>query len=92
MNKLQKLACSLFGVHPVVGNADGVRATGRTTRLIDGYVQELFSTGYIQPIDHHNTKKATRDLIYRIAKRMEQEHPQVKLRVNSRVGYIKVAK
>lgn len=55
------------------------RMTGRTTRLVDEYVQKLFEAEngeWIYPIDHANrlTNKATENLILRIVRRMENEH------------------
>jgi len=50
------------------------RRTGRSTRLIDDYIQRLFTRGYIQVYDHHFTEEARKDLFNRIAKRLELEH------------------
>lgn len=51
------------------------RATGRTTRLCDEYIQKLFtegSTGYIE--DHYNSKRADRLLTDKIKNRLLAEH------------------
>jgi hypothetical protein len=55
------------------------RATGRTTRLVDYYIQELFNNGEIKVYDHWETKEGDRELILRIKKRMDNEHPSTKI-------------
>lgn len=53
------------------------KATGRTTRQVDDYVQQLFNAQvgeWIKPIDHAYTKSSNKRLIQRIASRMKNEH------------------
>lgn len=61
-----------------------MRQSGRTTRLIDYYVQRLFSDGYIRPRDHYvdvfsHTERQRRDseLTHKIRKRLQFEHPHI---------------
>ena len=51
-----------------------LRATGRTTRIIDRLVQELFETGSCKIADHHPTHEADRYLLHRLMGRLEAEH------------------
>lgn len=56
---------------------EDLKATGRTTRLIDEYVQELFNAKigeWICPLDHFFDYRATEWLISRLATRMKNEH------------------
>ena len=55
-----------------------IRATGRTTRLVNKYVQQLFQNPNIEIKirDHHPSTKSNRLLFMRILKRMVNEHPQ----------------
>lgn len=50
------------------------RRTGRSTLLIDYYIQELFTCGIVAIFDHHETREAHRDLLHRVLKRLELEH------------------
>ncbi len=50
--------------------------SGRTTRLVDKYVQELFDKKgeWVTPRDHFGTKESDKELIRRICFRMDKEH------------------
>lgn len=52
------------------------RATGRTTRLIDQYIQILFTTPNkeIEIIDHHGTQKDNEFLARKVLSRLYAEH------------------
>lgn len=50
------------------------RATGRTSRLVDSYIQELFNQGEIDVKDHHDDKHSNRYLLERIVDRYEREY------------------
>lgn len=50
------------------------RMTGNSTRLIDFYIQKLFTEKEIQVQDHYPEKKAHKLLFVRILKRLEFEH------------------
>ena len=52
------------------------RGTGRTTRLIDSYIQELFNNkgSHIDIKDHYNSREADRILVNKIEKRLQSEH------------------
>ena len=52
--------------------------SGRSTLLCDWYIQELFLTGFIKVEDHYAPK--SKDLYFRIAKRLNREFPFVSTR------------
>lgn len=55
------------------------RASGRTTRLVDSYIQKLFTertTGVIK--DHHDSVDCNNRLANYICRRLDAEHPHVK--------------
>ena len=64
-------------------NKDSNRATGRTTRLIDYYIQELFNhpNEEIKIVDHTNTQQSNIHLTQMILRRMYEEHRGVKIKV-----------
>ena len=64
-------------------NNDSNRATGRTTRLVDHYIQELFNNPNkeIEIIDHNNTRQSNIHLTQMILKRIYEEHRGVKIKV-----------
>ena len=53
---------------------DELRATGRTSRLVDGYIQELFNTGEIEVRDHYPNRNAHKFLLNRIIDRYNNEY------------------
>jgi hypothetical protein len=55
---------------------DPLRATGRTTRIIDNLIQELFTTGKCTCIDHYDTPESSRFLAEKVVRRMTYEHSQ----------------
>jgi hypothetical protein len=64
-----------------------LRKSGRTTRLIDDYIQLLFTTdkgSLIKIRDHFPANDAHRMLMDKIIERMKNEHPGVELDVNYR--------
>jgi hypothetical protein len=50
------------------------RATGRTTRLVDMYVQDLFKVGFISVQDHHNEPHSHYRLADMVCDRVVYEH------------------
>ena len=52
------------------------RKTGRTTRLVDAFVQELFEKRgeWVKIFDHYHERNASRLLIKRIVARLNNEH------------------
>ena len=50
------------------------RQTGRTTRLVDSYIQELFTKGKIIVRDHAPSEEAHKILFERILDRLLAEH------------------
>lgn len=59
------------------------RATGRTTRLIDYYIQKLYSSPNkeIEIIDHWDNIKAHIHLTQMILQRLYAEHPRDKFKI-----------
>ena len=55
-----------------------MRATGRTTRLVDEAIQNLFNNGRCVAHDHWPEKHAYQYLFERILKRLEIEHNKSK--------------
>ena len=62
-------------------NEESNRATGRTTRLVDYYIQELFnnSNKEIEIIDHTNNQQSNIHLTQMILQRFYNEHKGVKI-------------
>lgn len=50
------------------------RRSGRTTRLVDYYIQKLFTTGEIKIKDHHDTEQAHKLIFNKIRRRLSEEH------------------
>lgn len=50
------------------------RRTGRTIRLVDSYIQELYNNKIITVKDHYDHKAAHEDLYLKIRKRLFAEH------------------
>lgn len=50
------------------------RRRGRTSRLVDFYIQELFTKGEIEVRDHYDHKNAHRFLLSRIVNRYNNEY------------------
>lgn len=50
------------------------RRTGRSTRAINFFIEELFERGETIVVDHHGTPLAHKDLLFRVLKRLESEH------------------
>ena len=61
------------------------RASGRTTRLADMYIQLLFSTGRISVNDHYDTRRMSRYLLDIIVRRLQIEHQGVRFDVRDNV-------
>lgn len=50
------------------------RASGRTTRLADMYIQLLFATGKVHVYDHYKSERSDLMLVDIIRRRLEIEH------------------
>lgn len=61
------------------------RASGRTTRLADMYIQLLFSTGRIRIADHHSTERMNYYLADIILRRLRMEHPHLNLDIKGNI-------
>ena len=64
---------------------NNLRASGRTTRLIDYYVQELFKNKYadIEIRDHNKGRMSALYLMDNIVNRIKSEHPRVAVMSNN---------
>ena len=58
-----------------------LRATGRSTRLLDFYVQELFEKGFVEVIDHHNTIQSNTLLFGKLVQRLTNEHKRLRFEI-----------
>lgn len=61
---------------------DPNRRTGRTTRIVDYYVQALFNNGCALLTDHHwggEHPEANENLFNRVMQRLQNEHSTVKV-------------
>lgn len=52
----------------------GSRRSGRSTRLMDSFVQQLFNEGEVKIYDHHPLRNSDRHLFNRVLKRLYKEH------------------
>lgn len=71
----------------------GPRRSGRSTRLIDNAIQELFTTGECVLVDHYNTKDMSKYLSNRVIIRLVHEHrlTHEQFRVGkNEIGYYKI--
>ena len=59
------------------------RASGRTTRMIDEYIQELYNHQgeWIEITDHWPTHRASDNILRKIIQRMELEHKTDKFEI-----------
>ncbi len=58
------------------------RNTGRTTRLVDQYIQEFFEKGEVIVRDHEDRSAHHLRCTYLILRRLKLEHPQIKVECN----------
>ena len=67
-----------------------VRMTGRTTRLVDSYIQLLFENigEYIKVKDHYNHIRADKHLIERIEERLYREYAIKVDKIVRNVGFL----
>lgn len=56
-----------------VESEESLRRTGRTTRLVDYFIQELYRNGTVTPKDHIDIAKTNKDLTERIFQRLMRE-------------------
>jgi hypothetical protein len=69
---------------------DGPRRSGRTTREIDKAIQHLFTTGSVMAHDHYPSDQMRKYVFSRILKRLESEHPNVKITIDKDLYVIKL--
>lgn len=71
---------------------DDKRKSGRTTRLIDSYIQLLFEVekgANIKVRDHYPSNDAHRQLLDKIINRLKNEHPELQFEYDVRERTIK---
>lgn len=68
------------------------RMTGRTTRMVDEFIQKLYKNeGEWVPIyDHYPSIQAHRMMLQKVIKRMEFEHPSDKFEIDKLNNSIKL--
>ena len=68
-----------------------IRATGRTTRLVDEIIQKMYNNQgqWVDVADHYGTAQSHKMLLTKIRRRMENEHPSDVIEINT---YRKVPK
>lgn len=74
-----------------------MRQSGRTTRIIDRAIQDLFKGKTVQVVDHYlsgQSGTANRLLYEKILKRLQSEHSEVTLDIDYKQGHyaIKLSK
>lgn len=50
------------------------RRTGRTTRLVDSFINELFTQGQVKVYDHHPLNHSSLMVLKMVLKRLKSEH------------------
>lgn len=69
------------------------RKSGRSTRLVDQYIQLLFEVDKgtnVKVRDHYPSNDAHRQLLDRIIKRLKNEHPDLQFEYDVRERTIKI--
>jgi len=56
---------------------DRLRASGRTTRIANRLIEDLFTKGFIRVEDHWDNPNAHRELFERTLERLSNEHPGI---------------
>lgn len=89
MNKLQRFIVWLFKIpisqtkvwtiRPIEPSSEYLRASGKTTRLVDSYIQLLFTTGAIEVFDCEGMQRSDAYLFDRIIDRLKIEHPGIQI-------------
>lgn len=72
---------------------DEKRKSGRSTRLVDQYIQLLFEVDKgtnVKVRDHYPSNDAHRQLLDRIIKRLKNEHPDLQFEYDVRERTIKI--
>ena len=63
-------------------NIGTLRGTGKTTRIVDAAIQELFTTGSVTVVDHVTlTDDNRKRTLERVCKRLDNEHYGVRYSV-----------
>lgn len=53
------------------------RQSGRTTRLVNIYIELLMLTGYVEPKDHFDDNRNHKLITQLVVRRLKDEHPEV---------------
>jgi hypothetical protein len=67
-----------------------MRATGKTTRIIDNLIQELMITGQCRVYDHNPLQNSQKLVLDKVIARLNLEHPGCELIVNKEELIIKL--
>lgn len=70
--------------------SEEVRRSGKSTRLADQYIQDLFNNGEVEVIDHTGNKESSEFLFKKVVRRLELEHRHVNLKLIPKKGIIKL--
>lgn len=74
--QLKKIRLKLKDIDIKKEEDNSIRRSGRTTRLADSYIQDLFKNGKIQVTDHYQeSNSGDRHLFDIIMNRLSLEHP-----------------
>lgn len=70
------------------------RHTGRTTRLIDGYIQQLYDQrgDWIVIEDHYNSKSANDMLLKKVLQRLHNEHSIDQIEIDKMRNAIRITR
>jgi len=68
------------------------RMTGRTTKMVDEFVQKLYKNEgeWVEMYDHFPSMQASRMVLEKVIKRMQIEHPQDKIEIDKLNNRIKL--
>lgn len=64
------------------------RRTGRSTRLIDKAIQDLFKKKEVVIKDHFDDSESNKQLFYKVLKRIDSEHPSLGYAANPKTKLI----
>jgi len=61
---------------------ESLRCTGKTTRIVDAAIQELFNTGRVTIQDHVNHRDSHNRTMQRVCRRHKSEHHGIQYTIN----------
>lgn len=68
------LTVTFSKVKPIQLPSESGRRTGRTTRLVDSFINELFTQGQVKVYDHHPLNHSSLMVLKMVLKRLKSEH------------------